>query len=178
MDRVQQKDWIVFRQAAYSALRAGYVAEPAGSRIIQLLVLPALRGPVCCIETRTLRRQSSGYLLATLRWEVEQDADRIRAWQTANRLTDRPQPTITSRTQVRHDEIVERLLNQMRSAQIPAWVDDRHSGLDGTSYELALGEAFCYVRYHWWAELPESWQPLAPIVSAILDLSEKTFGAL
>ncbi len=178
MDREQRKAWIVFRHAAHSALRAGYVAEPAGSRIIQLLVLPALGGSVCCIEARTLRRQTSGYLLATLRWEYEQDTDRIRAWQTASPPIDRPQPTITSRTQVRQDEIVERLLNQLRSAQIPAWVDDRHAGLDGTSYELALGEGFCYVRYHWWAELPESWQPLAPTVNAILDLSEKAFGPL
>jgi len=46
-------------------------------------------------------------------------------------------------------------------------------GFDGTTYRLYIGRG-AEVIYSWWAELPEDWHALRPIVDEMLQVAEET----
>ena len=49
-------------------------------------------------------------------------------------------------------------------------------GLDGTSYELSIGELFCHSRINWWERLPQEWIALKPVVEEMTQLFESSWN--
>jgi hypothetical protein len=69
----------------------------------------------------------------------------------------------------------EAILSRLRSVRIPLTLAQMSAGLDGTSFELAVGNFFCNARIGWWCKLPNEWQELAPIVTELEQLMESTW---
>ena len=70
---------------------------------------------------------------------------------------------------------VENLFNRFRAISVPLAFQNQSIGLDGTSYELALGNYMYHSRIHWWSQLPPPWRALQPVVTELLELFEHTW---
>jgi hypothetical protein len=42
-------------------------------------------------------------------------------------------------------------------------------GLDGTTYELNISNGFNSIVYHWWEELPASWEDLGKFTAKLIE---------
>jgi hypothetical protein len=61
--------------------------------------------------------------------------------------------------------------------RVPLAVARPHSGCDGVSFELSVGEFFCNARIGWWCDLPDEWQELGPAVAELAQLFEQAWAA-
>jgi len=82
------------------------------------------------------------------------------------------EPTIETETIELSSDLVDSFLDRFRSITLPAFVDLKSIGCDGTSYEFCFGRYFLSARYHWWETPPDEWKPLSEAVSEILKYLE------
>jgi hypothetical protein len=62
----------------------------------------------------------------------------------------------------------------------PSWLEmpkpDDSIGIDGTSYEVVVGDGFRWSRHHWWEKPPEGWEPLADFIHDMKQVIESHFA--
>lgn len=67
---------------------------------------------------------------------------------------------------------VEPLVAKLAQLRVPLAVAEPRSGLDGITFELAVGGSFCGARIKWWGQLPRQWRKLGPVVSELTRIVE------
>ena len=70
---------------------------------------------------------------------------------------------------------IEGLIRRFQTIPVPLAVAEPTSGLDGTSYELEIGDPFRNARIAWWERLPQEWQALGPLVEEMRGLFESSW---
>lgn len=66
---------------------------------------------------------------------------------------------------------LDAILAETTSLQLPLSASGQ-VGLDGTTYTLRIG-CESSVEYTWWADLPDEWSALAPLVDKIMQVVDK-----
>ena len=67
---------------------------------------------------------------------------------------------------------VEDMTTRLFSTPVPLLTRNKHFGLDGTSYELGLGDTWANVRFHWWDQAPPEWKIIEETVMPLLKTLE------
>lgn len=157
----KQDDGNFSTKALYDYLRGGERFRfERGSRLLQILYLPSFDPTVSyevfhltTFDTIKHEFEKSFHLLRTI-WRMDLD---MKTWHTLL------QPTFEFKHIPINKDVVDTLYVDFQK-QIPIWfyptVEDDYLGNDGTNYELAFGGGFLSVRYNWWSDKPDGWQPL------------------
>lgn len=161
--RVNSNDFTF--ESIYDYLRDGCDFRiTRGTRALQLLELPSFDPVVSYeiineshfnLETSKLNTQ---YRLLKTVWVMDKDLKRLGKEGKSNFT-----PTIEYAHAALPVETVNNLFKDFQQ-HIPIWfyltVEEDYMGCDGASYELALGNPFLGVRYHWWSDKPDEWMPI------------------
>jgi hypothetical protein len=174
MESEQLEEWRTLQKSAKAILRKGYTGNHPGSRVFQLLIIPSFTSAVS-IEAYAQSEDTNDYWFVRMLWEWDKDYEKFRTPVERLRHPFPLSPTIKSEMLILKDIFPGRIIQKLRSVQIPAWVESKAIGLDGTMYELLLGEGYLEVRYSWWECPPTEWKPLAEIATSIQEFAEKIF---
>jgi hypothetical protein len=164
------------RDGVFSALRSGkYLTLQRGVRACQLLELPSFDNPVSWdIVKINARRCRESQLFRTC-WRWDQDIETFSNPVERQKYGATFLPTIeTGHVLVDHERI-DALLVRIRSVPVSLAIAHPSLGLDGISYEFAVGEPFCNSRIHWWQRLPDEWRELEPIIADFRRFFETTW---
>jgi hypothetical protein len=177
VDREQIDEFCTVRESAHAALRLGpRIDRHRSLPLCQFLILPSFEN---CISWDVLKLDSrdSGAQTRLYRscWRNDADTEAFRS--PVERLKHpRPySPTLETDWVLIEKDKLESILSRFRTIRIPLTLTTSHAGLDGTSFELALGDAFCNARITWWCELPEEWKELRPVVAELEILFDSTW---
>jgi hypothetical protein len=172
MDAEQLKEWIDFERRAIQLVRKGNVPDEIGvMRLFQVLILPsfdeAVSWDVCREQSTSGDRR---YFAVQTRWKRQVD---MKMFETPVERLRHPKalyPTLGANTFEISSDAVERFLDKLRTATIPAYVEAKSIGADGTRYELSFDDYFVGARYSWWEEPPDEWKEIG--VAVLMFLKE------
>ena len=151
-------------------------------RVVQLLILPSLLVSAeksYEIFELTSNGNASGFMGARLIWEHETDRANLKPPPEKSELAHQLEPTISSQIVSLPLEQTTTLVDELTHLHLP--VDPSPSDcfvLDGTSYEMTLGDPESWVKYHWWESPPLEWSDLGEIAERIVTLIEHTSESL
>lgn len=74
----------------------------------------------------------------------------------------------TTRARLGKEEFERRYL-RLCSLGVPMLLPSEQPGLDGTTYELAIGSVWLGWRLHWWEELPKQWGELNSEITELIS---------
>jgi hypothetical protein len=78
-------------------------------------------------------------------------------------------PTIQEYRNEIDTRLVEDLCQRAAALQITPWpATQQYIGLDGTTYELAVGDRWPACRLKWWGSPPKGWEPLGRLLEQIV----------
>jgi hypothetical protein len=69
-------------------------------------------------------------------------------------------PTIDTQSARIEKLQVDSLIASLSQIRVPVHPLDASMGLDGTSFELQIGDHFCGSEFHWWSAYSGEWKPL------------------
>lgn len=173
MEPEQRTEFDRLRTSVVEGFRNGLFLGDAGLRIVQFLVLPSFDDFVCWeLRSRPRRKAATETRLNQIRWAFGADCDAFRS--PAERLKHpRPfRPSVATRSALVAMSTFEVAVDRLASVAIRLMPKSAPSGLDGTGYELALGDYFCNSRVAWWVRLPAEWKDLDPPLTEFLSLCE------
>jgi hypothetical protein len=179
MDRELMEEFYAVREAVYDGLRLGrYIDRHRSVPVCQYLVLPAFENPVSWdvirVASRTAGAQTQLYRSC---WRMDLD-DRAMSSPVERMKYPRPfKPTVEVGWTLVELARVDALVARLRLVRVPLAVARPHSGCDGVSFELSVGEFCCNARVGWWCDLPDEWQELGPVVAELAQLFEQAWAA-
>jgi hypothetical protein len=179
VDREQMDEFYAVQEAVYDGLRLGrYIDRHRSVPVCQYLVLPAFENPVSWDVIRVVSRTAGAQTrLYRSCWRMDLD-DRAMSSPVERLKHPRPfKPTVEVDWVLVELARVEELVARFRSVRVPLAVARSHSGCDGVSFELSVGEFFCNARIGWWCDLPDEWLELQPVVSDVAQLFERAWAA-
>jgi hypothetical protein len=83
-------------------------------------------------------------------------------------------PTFESKSFDPAAEFADRVLGRFKAVSVLTLTDMPVLGLDGTVYEVGLGDSFYWSRFHWWQVPPAEWQLLCTAFQDTLQELEGT----
>lgn len=175
MEKEQQKEWFKFRKAAVELVRAG--GQPFGTkRLIQLLILPTFESTVGYEICGPATPKYNNWLAVMTRWRFDLDVAKFSNPVERLKHPYPLHPTIERATIHTTAGVVETALARFRSLTVPVSSSRDILGLDGTSYEVVLGDFWTSSRFHWWGEAPTEWKPIGTAFQEVLPQLEALFA--
>jgi len=185
--QARQLEWQAFYDLALSAVRAGFSPETASGerieRLFQIVELPSFDAVVGWQLFRITARDANGsgrYIAARARWDQKQDVGMF--YRPVERLTmlrlkylKRLSPALTFTAHPLQGAIVrevEDTMARLLSTPVLLLPNQNRLGLDGTSHELAMGDSWAGIRFHWWEQAPPEWEFLQETVVSLLNTLE------
>jgi hypothetical protein len=172
MEREHLAEWNLLREEAITELRnrqcpKGYTAR------LHVLVLPSFED-ACRYELFTPAHAATAPALAVkIVWRFSEDVGKFASPLT--RLQHGPGvkllPTIEEYQNEIDSSLVEDLCRRAAALQIALWPAEHSFGLDGTTYELAIGDVWIACHFKWWDRPPRGWEPLGSLVEQITAAS-------
>lgn len=153
------------------ANRKGYISQ------FRAIVLPSFED---CRAYEVLLPASNTVLAIAVRTVWRRSIDIEKFCDPVVRLKhgfDPLRPTIEETQVSIQAEQFTKLLSKAGIVTIPAHIASHRFGLDGTSYELVLGENFVEARFRWWHKAPRGWEPLSDLFGEIEAMVENTVVA-
>lgn len=170
MEQRHLEEWLQLQRDATAILREGREIRDYRRHIQALMVpsfddgqayeilLPVSRGVMDALGTKTT-------------WRKMTDADKFRS--PVVRLQygfGKLVPTIETFETALARADIEALLSHLSSFTVRAYVPESIMGLDGTTYELALGKPYQGSRYSWWERPPAGWEVLGEILEQTKEM--------
>jgi hypothetical protein len=176
MDKEQQTEWRRLREVAVSTLRSGdYLKNHSGLLVAQILFLPSFQS---CKSWNFFRRPEKGtlppdhFVLLAL-WNREIDFQKFRTPTERLKYPLKIQPTIEISELEIESGVIAEWLEKLSQVQIVAGVQSMPLGVDGTSYEVALGTSpWAFSRIGWWEQPPPEWQELGRVTNELMSYLE------
>jgi len=173
LDPEHFEEWCALEQQAMERLRRGCIPSGSGlQRKIQLLVLPSFTEASSweiCQETF----ENAEYVAIHSIWHRKADIAKLESPVVRLRHPRPLVPTIEARRWSLETAWVDARRKELTAFTIPAIVDSRGIGLDGTSYEVAFDAGLAQARYRWWHEPPSEWRALHLWLQQTLEALEK-----
>ncbi|MCA9095540.1 MAG: hypothetical protein KDA68_18805 [Planctomycetaceae bacterium] len=177
VDSEHLNEYFEVRTSAYNALRFGTLIERHRSvPVCQLLILPSFENPVSWDVVKVVsRKEDAQTRLHRSTWRMDVDC-RVMSSPIERLKNPRPYlPTLETEWLFIDAAKLENVLSKLRSIRIPLLIAGTQGGLDGTSFELAVGEFSCNARIRWWCDMPKEWQELASVVAELDSLFQETW---
>lgn len=168
MEREQQVEWYWLEQQALEQLRTGIDRKGYIPRL-QVLVLPSFEDSWRYELLAPVPDRSRPALAVRKVWHRRTDLAKF-----ANPVvrlsygSGRQSPTIEEFDAEIDAELLHGLCAKAATIKVPAFTTKSGVGLDGTSYQLALGRSPLVARFEWWHSPPEGWEPLKTLVDEII----------
>lgn len=179
MDPEQLKEFCALRTSVYDGLRLGrYIDRDRVLQVCQFLILPAFENPTSWDVVQAIPRVGGPQTrLYRSCWRMDVD-DEVMSSPVERLKHPRPlRPTIEVGWAPVDPARIEALVARFRAVKVPLAVAQPHSGCDGISYELSLGDFFCSARVGWWCDLPDEWRDLGPLVAELEQLFDQAWDA-
>jgi len=172
VDREQMDEFYAVREWAFDALRRGTAIDrPRSVRVCQFLILKSFENSI----SWDVIKDGAQTRLYRSCWRMDVDSQ---AMSSPVERFKRPRPyspTLETHWVLVETEKLEAILSRFCGIRIPLTLATAPLGLDGTSFELAVGDLFCNARIGWWCDLPEEWQELRPLVAELESLFESAW---
>lgn len=165
------------RETAWAGLRSGSFADGAGWPLCRYVVLPSSQNPVAWdVRSPPARRKSAEAVVFRSCWRMDLDSQAFGS--PVERLKHpRPyRPTVEVGSAPIDAAKIEGLIGRLWAIPVPLAIAEPPYGTDGTYYELEVGDVFCHARIGWWAQLPEEWEALGPVVAELVALFESSWN--
>jgi hypothetical protein len=172
MERENIAEWRNLEDSALKILRTG---EPNASlRFIQLLIIPSFE-PVIAYDVHDVSRKDhpKNYLARYTCWRRDIDAEKFRTPLERLKYPRPLKPTFESKSFSITSKAVVEILDRFRTVSIPTFINRSALGLDGTAYEVEIGDQLQGCRFHWWEEQPAEWQALRTAFQSTLQQLSK-----
>jgi hypothetical protein len=173
MEQEHFKEWQRLQETALTTLRNGNYSQ--GIRLLYLLVMPSWEPSTNYeIYTTPAWHLSASHVVMATRWRGDIDAAKfdtpIERLKHPHTLT----PTFETQSFETTTEFVDGILDKFTAISIPTLTNTDVWGLDGTSYEVGLGNGFVWSCFRWREEPPPEWQSLGILFHDTLHELEKT----
>lgn len=162
MDKEHFEEWGRLRDSTLNILRAGICKH--GIRLLHLLAIPTF-GPSISYEINKSqkRHEPPSYYLTSTLWRYDIDVAKFDSPIERLRHPQSLPPTLEIQSFEVADEFVNCTIDKFKAISIPMLINTNALGLDGTSYEIGLGEGLIWSRFHWWGNPPSEWQQLGAV---------------
>jgi hypothetical protein len=185
--REEMRQWDLLRDQALAEVRAGLAVNSrlrSSRLLLRTLEVPAFHDAVGW-ELFALPASDSAalsYMAHRTAWMRTADQS---AFYDPNgplatlrrRIHGMPEPTIVHNAVTPDMPIVEDILQRLSAIRIPLMVPSHGVGLDGTHFELHLGDHWNSVVLHWWMTTPEEWRGVEEAIHSLWDHLEACFKA-
>ena len=166
---LEQAEWYSLERQALEQLRAGIDRKGYIARL-QVLVLPSFEDSWCYELLASVPDQSKSALAVRKVWH--RSIDLAKFANPVVRLSFgsgvRQLPTMEEFDAETDAALVNGLCAKAAMLKVPVFAAKSSVGLDGTSYQLALGSSPLVARFEWWNSPPEGWEPLKTLVDEII----------
>ncbi|MFO0815823.1 MAG: hypothetical protein U0796_21610 [Gemmatales bacterium] len=178
MDREQQAEFLRVRQIAIRRLRQVKLkSSRLASHICKYVELPSFGNAIAWDVLSMLTREGKSLRLYRTCWRYDQDSEAFRSPIIRLKHPKPYLPTLESGwVELRSSEL-HGILELLTGTRVPMYCDNHHVGFDGTSFELTMGDAFCFTTIHWWSRLPKEWLPLESAVKKLIRMFEEAWDS-
>jgi hypothetical protein len=177
MDEIDRAIWQALEEKALAKIDAGQPSSlPRSTRVLQFQILPSFSNP----RSWSVYRHESGYIATEITWhrEAESPAPEALMFDTVAKLRFRYkgleniEPTLTTLEATLGTTKIESLLGRLNRVHIPLVLSTNEdwAGLDGTTYELRVGDSSGTATFRWWENQPAHWWRLREWAQALLEL--------
>jgi hypothetical protein len=169
MEQQQQQEWCELRSNTWQDLRQReHILRSNHRPLLQYLVMPSFTDSWCIDFVR------SGDTLAAYHtvWRMTQD---IEAFATAIERLKHPNPFLPTLESTQIDlpaSTIDNVLCQIAEIPIRLAPISNSISLDGTLFELQVGDGWTGIRLQWHNRLPDEWAALRPVLTE-LDAMER-----
>lgn len=169
MEQLQQFECCELRSRTWRLLREReHILRSKHSPLLQFLVMPSFTDSWCIDLVRTNGVTVAYYTV----WRMTHD---IEAFSTAIERLKHPRPYLPTLESTKLDaspESLDLILDRLSSIVVPLSRVRNSIGLDGTLFELQIGDGLTGIMLQWHNELPDEWSlELADVLSMVNDIA-------
>ena len=184
MEQDWQEEWSDFRRRATDMVRRGYPPERemgfVDGRFLQVLKLSSFHSVIGweIFQRKPLQHEAPlRYIAMRTEWQQAVDVQKFagpveqlayRRLKYLHRLS----PTMTFSEQEIDTGRGEEIRARLAEVVIPMFTLERSWGLDGTRYEVTVGDVRAGVTVQWWGQAPAAWHPLSDTVMPLFRALE------
>ncbi len=173
MEQLQQQEWYELRSRTWHLLRQrDHILRSKHTPVFQYLVRPSLSDTWCIDIVQT--GDDLGVYYTT--WRMTRD---LEAFSTAMERLKHPRPYVPTIESTRFDFDslgAESLLSRISKVRIPLELTRNWISLDGTSFEMQIGNGTNGILLQWHNRLPDEWLELSDTVELLNELTRRGNG--
>ena len=171
MEQLQQQEWSELRSRTWRLLRQrDHIARSKHTPLFQYLVRPSFTNTWCIDFVQT----GDDFGVYHTTWRMTHD---LEAFSTAIERLKHPRPYVPTLESIQFDpELLdaESVLSQIAKIRLPLILTKNGVCLDGTSFEMHIGNGNNGILLHWHNRLPDEWHELSEIVVSLDELARRS----
>jgi hypothetical protein len=170
MEQLQQQEWYDLRSRTWQLLRQrDHILRSKHQPLFQYLVRPSFTDTWCIDIVQT----GDDFGVYHTIWRMTYD---LAAFSTAIERLKHPRPYIPTleSIQVGPERLdAESVLTRISKIRLPLKLTKNRISLDGTSFEMQIGNGRNGMLLQWHNQLPEEWAELSNIVESLNELTRE-----
>jgi hypothetical protein len=181
MDPEQSREYEqISREIVVKLRHQAYIEDRYAAHAFQYLILPSFTPPISWdVFLRRHKGYPDNYVLMRTTWRSDIDHEKLRTPVERLRHPYPLTPTIDIYQLPTSSEELKILADELAAVELPIGASPGVAGIDGVTYEVAIGQPPAYFtfaarcRLSWWCEPPDAWSALR----AWVVRAEKVFEA-
>jgi hypothetical protein len=174
MELVDQTIWRELERKALAKIDTGQASSlPNSTRLLQFQILPSFSNP----HSWSVYRHDSGYVATRIMWHRKGSPpapealmfDAVAKLRFRYKGIESVEPTLSTIQMPLEESRVDALLERLNGLRLPL-MPKESMGLDGTTYELRLGDFYTAATLRWWSDTPTEWHALHEWARALFEL--------
>ena len=167
------------RDEVFEALRRGTYSKSHGvARVLRYLMLPSFHNPVSWDVVRSSSNSNNGvFSLVRTCWRMDLDG-----WEFESPIRrlrhPRPfKPTIEVDCVPLEAVQIETKIASFQTIHAPFFPTSIGMCLDGTLFELTIGNSYCNTRVAWCCTMPAEWRKMSNFINEMAQLFEDAWAS-
>lgn len=170
MDLGQQIEWLEFTKYAVEIVRKGNIQNKHRlTRVFQIILCPTFDNVIGWEVCKKTSHEPEAFLAICTKWNLLKDIEKFASPVEKLKYLNCLAPSIENYEFELDSTFAKSILNKFKSISVRAFIESEHSGLDGTSYEVNIGNTWANLQFHWWESPPKAWQQLGEITFEALE---------
>lgn len=171
MEQLQQQEWYELRSRTWRLLRQrDHILRSKHLPLFQYLVRPSFTDTWCIDIVQT----GDDFGVYHTTWRMTHD---LEAFSTAIERLKHPRPYVPTLESVQFDpELLdaESVLTRISKIRLPLKLTKNWISLDGTSFEMQIGNGTNGILLQWHNQLPDEWLELSEVVESLNELAGRS----
>lgn len=169
MEQLQQFEWCELRSRTWRLLREReHILRSKHCPLLQFLVMPSFTDSWCIDLVRTDGITAAYYTVWRMTYDIE-------AFSTAIERLKHPRPylpTLESTKLGASSDSLDEILESLLATVVPLSRVRNSISLDGTRFELQIGDGWTGIMLQWHNDLPDEWSPeLADVLCKLNEMA-------